>query len=178
MLSVEAQSHRYFGFKEILRMMTHFKDLVLLFSTVPFCLMLNVHFWNYYVPLCACVRKLSFSNFDSNFWLIFTRHPCSIFFIQLPKLTFINFCRQKNRTKGKVQHPSSCSFTQPAHPHNISPPSKPPTYPLPSYDSHYTVPFHSAAHFWRKFPLVLHQNNFTALTSLLLFYFRDPYRSS
>ena len=119
--------------------------------------MLNVHFWYYYVPLCACVRKLSFGHFDSIFFTRISPASRSIFFIQPSQLPFINFAGRKTeqRERCSTHHRS----TLPNHPPPaIPPPPYPsPTYPLPRYDPHCTVPLHISAHRLRNIYLALHQ---------------------
>ena len=82
---------------------------------LPFVLMLNVHFWNYYVPSRAWTpRKPLWLDF---FGINFPSHPRS-------KLPFFNFCGQDNRTRGK-----SCRYHMSVLHRSTAPP--PQHLPLP-----------------------------------------------
>ena len=69
-------------------------------SALPFILLFNLHFWNYYVILRSYAREPPFKHFD----LDFSRIPA-----QPPKTT-----------RGKSQRPPAWPDPQTSHPHSIA----------------------------------------------------------
>ena len=55
------------------------------------------------------------------FRIDFPVHPSWIFFWTTLTIFIYDFFGQNNITRGKAQRPSACSYTQPAHPHEIAP---------------------------------------------------------
>ena len=73
----------------------HNNVLIFLRKDITFILILNLHFWNYYVPLRAYAREPPFNHFNSTFYRI----PA-----QPSKLPFLQEWQQN---KGKVTGPIS-----------------------------------------------------------------------
>ena len=93
---------------------------------IPFVLLLNFHFWNYYVSSQSYVRELLSNHlYPTSSEQLSLASPFSL----LPLLTF---CRQENRTRVKYHIPWSCSSPQLSHPRNIAPSPSIYTYTLPS----------------------------------------------
>ena len=82
---------------------------------IPFVIMLNHHFWNYYVPSRAYVRKPPSTTLTRILRIDFTFHPLS-------KLTFITFIGKYSITRVKYQRSSVPCTPKPAYSRNTTSP--------------------------------------------------------
>ena len=137
--------------------------------TIPFVLMLNAHFLNYYVPSRTYVRKPSSNHFNSTL-----PHIPAQYYSGSPQ----NFREQENRTMGKAQLSSARYAPQPYHPCDIFHPHHLPLIHLQG--NIHAVPRHSMSLYVARviFTLRLVKYFLCALILLLFFYCRGLSQSS
>ena len=111
-------------------------------GSIPFDLMVNVNFWNYYIPLRAHARQPPFNHLDST-----SLEPT---FLRI--LTYnCHFSLLSGRTTmGEARRNHECAILPNIPTPETSVPTPSTIYPLPRLDPCSAAPFRIAARHWRN----------------------------